>query len=399
MSLGGRVGSTTLPHPLLHLFALDRDPPERGQVIETLSPFEPRPKDEEGSRRAGRRPVLRTTLAILVVLYALLILVLTGVNHFGAERWWLGALNLYLPQVVWAGPGVLLLLAAILAGSRWAWASALCLVWVLGPIMGFHWKGAAGAPSGAERSVRVMTCNAKYGPHDGRELIKDIDRYQPQLIFLQDSWGILQGPLASYFRGWQVCSFEQYVIASRGPLTGARVLWVDSSSGKLPVLRCVADLGGIPVACYSVHLQSPRDSLNAFRLDPEGHWHPLDAIQELEQSARVRLQQAQGVRRLLEAEPGAVLLAGDLNSPEASRVCATLEEAGLQDAFSQGGRGYGYTYGHLLLRNRIPWLHWSWMRLDHIMASPQFRVLRCWVGTRKASDHRPVFATVALQPE
>lgn len=363
-----------------------------------MSPSEPRLKPEENSRRAGRRAVLRTTLAILMVLYALQILVLTGINYLGAERWWVGALNLYLPQVAWAVPGVLLLMAAVVAGVRWAWTFALVLAWVLGPIMGFHWKGAHAAPSGGGPPVRVMTCNAKYGLHDGRELLKDIDRYQPHLVLLQDASGILHGPLASYFRGWRVCSFEQYVIASRGPLTGVKVLWVDSSAGKLPVLRCIADLGGIPVACYSVHLQSPRDSLNAFRLDPAGGWHPLEAIRELGQSAQVRLEQAQGVRRLLAAEPGAVLLAGDLNSPEASQVCASMEEAGLKDAFSTGGRGYGYTYGHFLLRKRIPWLHWSWMRLDHIMASPQIQVLRCWVGTRKASDHRPVFAEVVLRP-
>jgi endonuclease/exonuclease/phosphatase (EEP) superfamily protein YafD len=338
---------------------------------------------------------LRPLLPVLIVLYSLAILVLTGVNHFGAEHWWFGALNFYLPQVLWAVPGVLLLMAAIQAGTRWAWGPALCLLWVLGPIMGFRWTTPKPASPGTGPCVRVMTCNAKYGRHDGKELLKEIDRYQPQVVLLQDAVGILQGPLASYFRAWHTCSFEQYLIASRGPITGARVLWVASSADKLPVLRCVTDLGGIPVACYSVHLQSPRDSLNAFRLDREGHWHPLDAIHELEQSASVRLQQAQGLGQLLKAEPGPVLLAGDLNSPENSRVCATLKEAGLQEAFSQGGRGYGYSYGHFLLRHRIPWLHFSWMRLDHIMTSPQMRVLWCWVGTWKVSDHRPVIAELA----
>lgn len=342
-------------------------------------------------------PPPRPLLPILVALYALGLLVLSGVNQFGAERWWFGALNLYLPQVVWAVPSALLLAAALLARSRWAWAAALCLVWVLGPIMGFHWAWPRSARAGARPPVRVMTCNAKYGPHDGRELLKEIDRHQPQLVLLQDAWGILKGPLAASFRGWHVCSFEQYVIASRGPITGVKVLWADYPGGRLPVLRCVADLGGIPVACYSVHLQSPRESLNAFRPD-RGPWRPLEAIEELEQGARVRYLQAQGVRRLVAAETGAVLVAGDLNSPEASQVCATLEEAGLRDAFSQGGRGYGYTYGHLLLRYRLPWVRWSWMRLDHIMASRQFQVLRSWAGTRKASDHRPVLADLAWNP-
>jgi endonuclease/exonuclease/phosphatase (EEP) superfamily protein YafD len=327
-----------------------------------------------------------------VALYALWILVLSGFNRVGAERWWFGAFNLYLPQVVWAVPGALLLAAAVRVRSRWAWVAALCLGWVLGPVMGFHWTGPEPARPGAPAPVRVMTCNAKYGPHDGRELIKDIERHRPQLVLLQDAPGILHGPLAPFFRGWKVCSFEQYVIASRGPVTDVKVLWARYPGGKLPVLRCVARLEGKPVACYSVHLQSPRESLNAFRPDPADNWRPLEAIRELEQGARVRFLQAQALRRLVEAETGAVLVAGDLNSPEASRVCATLEEAGLQDAFSQAGRGYGYTYGHFLLRHRIPWLHWSWMRLDHLLASRQIQVLRCWVGTRKASDHRPVFA-------
>jgi endonuclease/exonuclease/phosphatase family metal-dependent hydrolase len=37
------------------------------------------------------------------------------------------------------------------------------------------------------------------------------------------------------------------------------------------------------------------------------------------------------------------------------------------------------------------------MRLDHIMASPQLRVCRCWVGNGWASDHRPVIADLILE--
>jgi endonuclease/exonuclease/phosphatase family metal-dependent hydrolase len=74
-----------------------------------------------------------------------------------------------------------------------------------------------------------------------------------------------------------------------------------------------------------------------------------------------------------------------------------LRDANLHDAFAEGGRGYGYTYGHFLLRNRIPWLPGaSWMRIDHIMLSRRFRTLRCWTGTGKASDHRPVFADLLV---
>lgn len=89
-------------------------------------------------------------------------------------------------------------------------------------------------------------------------------------------------------------------------------------------------------------------------------------------------------------------MAGDFNSPDHSLVCEPLRQAGLTDAFAQGGRGYGYTYGHFLLKNRVPYLRASWIRIDHIMASSGLRAQTCWVGTRGASDHRLVVADFVL---
>ena len=334
---------------------------------------------------------------VLLTLYGLALLAVTGINLAGAEHWWLGALNLYLPQALWAVPGALLLLSVPEGRRRWAWLPVLGLAWVLGPVMGLRWS--AQAPAAQDAPVlRVMTCNAKYGLRDTRALLRDIEAYRPGLVLLQDADGFMQGPLAPFFQGWQVRSFDQYVVASRYPLMGLKLRSIPFPGEPWPVLRCQLDLGGARVAVYDVHLQSPRDSLNAFRTDDEGRWHPFQAIRELEESAAIRLRQASLLRGWIEAEPGPVLLAGDLNSPEPSRVCATLKAAGLQDAFSQGGRGYGYTYGHFLLLHRLPWLRVSWMRLDHLMASPELRAVRCWVGTAKASDHRPVLADLVLEP-
>jgi endonuclease/exonuclease/phosphatase (EEP) superfamily protein YafD len=36
------------------------------------------------------------------------------------------------------------------------------------------------------------------------------------------------------------------------------------------------------------------------------------------------------------------------------------------------------------------------MRIDHIMASGQLIPWHCWVGTGRASDHRPVIADLSL---
>src|SRR5207244_3429844 len=79
-------------------------------------------------------------------------------------------------------------------------------------------------------------------------------------------------------------------------------------------------------------------------------------------------------------------LPADLTAPVPSLSCRRLFQAGLSDAFSAAGRGYGYTYGH-----NLP-LGYSYVRLDHIMATSPWQVEDCWAGDERGSDHRPVIA-------
>lgn len=47
-------------------------------------------------------------LITIILAYISILAALTVLNRLGADRWWYGALNLYLPQAVWAAPGMLL---------------------------------------------------------------------------------------------------------------------------------------------------------------------------------------------------------------------------------------------------------------------------------------------------
>ena len=120
------------------------------------------------------------------------------------------------------------------------------------------------------------------------------------------------------------------------------------------------------------------------------------AIEELEENVEARLSKARALGRLIRQEREPIVVAGDLNSPDASLACATLRQAGLHDAFAQAGKGYGYTYGHFLLRRRLPWLAVPWVRIDHVMLSGYLTSRACWAGTEDLSDHRPVIADIAL---
>ena len=88
---------------------------------------------------------------------------------------------------------------------------------------------------------------------------------------------------------------------------------------------------------------------------------------------------------------GPVIIGGDLNAPPSSLVIRHLEQSGLTDAFTEAGWGYGYTYGHSMR------LHQSYLRIDHIMLTPDFFVKSARVGGASGSDHRPVIADVILR--
>lgn len=332
--------------------------------------------------------------------YALIIAALTLLNRLGPERWWFSAMNLYLPQVFWLIPGVILTAICLVSVRRWTWVPLLCVGWVAGPIMGFCWSTHGSQQTTGNASLRIMTWNSKYGLHGNlahRALEYDIDEYRPDILLFQDANGLLDGTLGRYFQKWHTYTDSQFVIASRFPLTGVEVRSLKLPWEQMTCLRCQVRIGPTVITVYNVHLESPRHGLNAIRAARKQPWYLPKAIQQLEGNVYPRLTQARILRDFILRERGPVIVAGDLNSPDSSLVCAELRDVGLHDAFAEGGRGYGYTYGHFLLKNRLPRLRISWMRIDHILMSSQFETVRAWTGTGEASDHRPVIADIFLK--
>ena len=339
-------------------------------------------------------------LFVCICAYISIISALTILNRLGPDRYWFSALNLYLPQVFWLIPGFILTVICLVMARRWTWAPLLCIAWIAGPIMGFCWPqhGSSQASDGA--LIRIMTWNAKYGKYGkygALALTYDIDKNRPDVILFQDAPCLLNGPLGSYFQKWNTHAHGQFVVASRFPLSGVEVRSITLPWEKLTCLRCQIRVGSNNITLYNVHLESPRRGLNAIRSARKELWYMPDAIQQMESNVFTRLMQARMLKELILREKGPVIVAGDLNSPDTSMVCASLRNAGLHDAFAEGGRGYGYTYGHLLLQRKLPWMRASWMRIDHIMMSSRFETRRSWTGTGETSDHRPVIADIILK--
>ncbi|SEM38032.1 Uncharacterized conserved protein YafD, endonuclease/exonuclease/phosphatase (EEP) superfamily [Syntrophus gentianae] len=337
-------------------------------------------------------------LRVLTGFYGLILGTITVLNWKGPDFFWLGALNLYLPQVFWTVPGIILAGLTFKADRSWTWLPLLCVLWVLGPIMGFCWSPDQPEPAPGSLTLRVMTWNTKYKPQKSPLLIDEITLCNPDVVLFQDASGSMRGPLGKYFRTWNVYTSDQYVIASRYPLSHLEIHELPfSGRWKQQFLSCRLSLGSTVISLYNIHFVTPRQSLNAIKATRRRLGDLPEAGSTLENNVRNRIAQADAVRELLRDESGPVILAGDLNAPDPSRVCATLREAGLHDAFAEGGKGYGYTYGHFLLKDRYPWLRVSWMRIDHIMVSSGFTTRRCWAGSGRASDHRPVIADLILK--
>lgn len=339
-----------------------------------ISPIEAPPPPHK------RRPSL---LVGLNIVYALVLLTLLLSNALGPEQWWVGSLNLYLPQWLWGLPSLVLLPLTLWQSRRWAWLPLGSLLCVLGPIMGFSGNRLVPptVPEYAGKHLRIMTYNVKWGSRDTPAILEDIRRYHPDILQLQDSAGAMQGGLGKELAGWNVRVNDQYIVASRLPLP--EMEWRDISyPGSIHhCVRCIVPFGSRSVTLYNVHLLSPRVGLISIRHRQVGG---------LVWNADSRLVEADLLAGYLKQDRGPVILTGDLNAPVQSLVCRRLLDAGLRDAFSEAGTGYGYTYGNYTRVGH------SYVRIDHILVSREWQVQHCTVGNALGSDHCPVIADLVL---
>jgi len=226
-----------------------------------------------------------------------------------------------------------------------------------------------------------MTYNVKWDHRDEPAVIRDIRAFHPDILQLQDSDGVLRGKMGQELAGWNVRVYGQFIVASRFPLSELEARNISFPDSWSHCVRYTITLGTHRVRVYSVHLLSPREGLVSVR-----HRHVSGMVSNTE----TRLMEADLLASDIAEEPGPTLLTGDLNAPVQSLVCRRLFDAGLHDAFSEAGTGYGYTYGRYTRLGR------PYVRIDHIMTTSQWQVERCWVGNSSGSDHCPVIADLVL---
>ena len=310
--------------------------------------------------------------------------------RYGTESMWWLEIARYVPFPVYLVPALLLVACAWPLGWRWRCAALLAPLVVATELMGL----ALGSPDEGSGRLRFMTYNikaylARKTPDGFAKLALEIASQDPDVIVMQDGQSIetadqLPPPLRAALRGRQIYVQEQYIVASRYPLSHCGPGNMSYSNEEDSFVHCTLTVNGREIDLFTAHFVSPRDGLNAARGKAAG------GLREWETNFQDRLAQSIQLSTAVSQATRPVIVAGDLNADERSPVVRRLLASGLRDAFSSASIGYGYTLGHDLRPG------FSFLRIDHVLVSPDIGVLDCTPGGREGSEHRPVLAELLV---
>lgn len=301
-------------------------------------------------------------------------------------------LSRYLPYYWLLLPCLAAFAVACWLGRAWVVVSLAAPLTLASATMSAQWNvGEAGEPR-----IRLMTYNSKLNrggdPAVVQTVGRDVARHDPDVLVMQDSDGLLVERGAPALVGGQplfglpyVYAVSQYVVASRLPMRGCAPSAIEYGGQSHRYVRCTVDAHGTELTLVTMHFASPRMGLLATRR--EG----VAGADEWQRNFAERLAQSHELARQLAPLPRPLVVAGDLNAPESSPVIQRLLAAGLRDSFSASGRGYGFSYGQSMRAGL------SFLRIDHILASPEVGFAASFVGEGRNSDHRPVIADLVLR--
>ncbi len=322
------------------------------------------------------------------------------------------------PQTFWplVFPGLFfpwLLLANVLFLIYWLlrkqWKIALLPAGVL--LLGFgHVRSLVGLPAPVKASsdqLTVVTYNIHrmypyYGDADhatADQLAGQLMRYKPDLICLQEmpSSGRSQRAIAQAFAKKldlphaSIKASKSLAIFSRYPLTDTGEEYFQNNATGFQWARVESPGGAYWI--YNVHLLSNKITGLAEKVSGQGHLNEKETWLDIrtmlagyKNTALRRVEQGRHISDHRINREGPLLLCGDFNDIPQSYTYRTVRGE-LRDAFQRAGRGLGVTYA-----GRLPGL-----RIDYVLASPEFRPQRCFRGPHDFSDHHPVIAHMELK--
>lgn len=286
-------------------------------------------------------------------------LLLTCINSF--------TLYLYLPAYF-------TLVFALYLRSKWLALASLIVIaahlaWVAPDFLAAATRTPAPPSNAAAPSLRVLYANINRDSESREEFLKEVAAADPDVIIFAEFWipwqpTLVNSPLVEqYPYGTDLASWTRgdVVVRSRVPLENLQTAW---STGRV-FLQFSVTLDGRPLHVFALH--SPRP-MNMIGHDYRGYWH--DVLPAITQA------------------PRPLVLIGDFNSTQHSRIYREITALGLHSVHESLGRGYVTTWPN----GRVPIPP---IRIDHAFASPEIECRRCEEGRGAGSDHRPLILEFA----
>ncbi len=326
------------------------------------------------------KPPSSPAAARLSLAAALLTLLWSVLARLRSETWgWMAVLDLIPPQVM------LPLIAWLMWRTRRSvWLlfntafAALFVVVQVGLILPV---GAAGALPAAS-TLSVLTLNAQYASASPQQLAEVAAREGADVITLQEAedrrgdGSAYVERLRSAFPGWTLGRDGELVTLTRLPLQSSRLVHFGNPDHGVLVTRLKAQ--GQVLTVVNAHL--PTLALRPTQGEPDTVFARV--------AARLAERRAlpDAVQGVMNAAPGSVVLAGDINAPTHGQMHGLLRRTGLSDAFAQAGRGFGFTYHQRFGFARLDYVWGRAVTFGHAEVLPD-----------ELSDHRALLVRFSLK--
>lgn len=321
-------------------------------------------------------------LSLLAIANLALLVLLWLTERFVGERTWVTALLTYAPQHPFGVPTLLLLFWALLRRRTGALVLSIGAgIFFVFALLGLNAPLRLG-PSPAGMPLRVMTFNIHHGSAGANRIAAAIARANPDIVCLQETtpfgpWPDPMPPLRRLLQGWHLATEGEVATFTRGPIRSHRA-YRSSPVTERVFLETLVEAQGRPVTVLNVHFAT---AAHPHFLVEQPHSVP----EKVRHTAAVRGAQVEALLRIADSVRTPLVAMGDFNTPPRGLLYARLARR-FRDAFRAAGWGLGYTY-----RADLPAL-----RIDYIWAGGGIHVADCRVPKDRASDHRPVVATLVV---
>lgn len=245
-----------------------------------------------------------------------------------------------------------------------------------------------------KRSLKIMSFNIDGASKDIIERVEDIIKIindkDPDVIFLaefyEDDLNVLDALLSKTFSYSTCVGGHFHYFYSKYPL-GVMTKLKNSGNGS-GVFKCKVAMFNDSITLYGCHLASNNYTANKEYITPDNiknHEDLKTYIKDIREAYLLRSYEASALVDDMSKEHS-VLVMGDFNEVGGSKAIRALENAGLKDAWWEGGIGYGAT-----IHKPLPY------RIDHIMYSEKLKLQKIEiVSSEGLSDHDALYAEFSL---